>query len=272
MVRTLLAVFFALGALAGGRAGLVSFRRLPIPDDVPAHLCSAIAQDARGFLWFGTQGGLVRYDGYEWRVFRSNAADPSTLGGNYVRALLPSRDGGLWVGTFSGGLSRFDPKTETFTRYPVGYGRVEGLAEDARGRVWIATSAGLERLDPKTRRMERFRLTDDRVRGLLIDRAGTLGVGTRDGLHRWLGEGRGFVRVAPELPPGLAEKLRAAVAGHPFPLPDGPLLRRTCSIGYAAWPLGHLTWEQVIDRADAALYAAKRGGRDACVGAETLVA
>jgi diguanylate cyclase (GGDEF)-like protein len=199
VVRTLLAVFFALGALAEGRAGLVSFRRLPIPDDVPAHLCSAIAQDARGFLWFGTQGGLVRYDGYEWRVFRSNAADPSTLGGNYVRALLPSRNGALWVGTFSGGLSRFDPKTETFTRYPVGYGRVEGLAEDARGRVWIATSAGLERLDPKTRRIEHFRLTDDRARGLLVDRGGTLWVGTRDGLHRWLGEGRGFVRVAPEL-------------------------------------------------------------------------
>lgn len=71
---------------------------------------------------------------------------------------------------------------------------------------------------------------------------------------------------------GLAEKLRAAVAAHPFPLPDGTVLRRTCSIGYASWPRQHLTWEQVIDQADAALYAAKRGGRDACVGAETLVA
>ncbi|HEX6086207.1 MAG TPA: diguanylate cyclase, partial [Thermoanaerobaculia bacterium] len=72
--------------------------------------------------------------------------------------------------------------------------------------------------------------------------------------------------------PELAEKLRAAVAAHPFPLPDGTILHRTCSIGYAAWPLESLTWEQVVDRADAALYAAKRGGRDACVGAETLVA
>ena len=196
MVRILTIVLLALGALAEGRTGLVSFRRLPIPDDVPAHLCSAIAQDARGFLWLGTQGGLVRYDGYEWRVFRSNPADPSTLGGNYVRALLPSRDGRLWVGTFSGGLSLFDPKTETFTRY--GYSRVEGLAEDREGRIWIATSAGLDRLDPKTRRVEHF-LSGARVRGLLVDRRGTLWVGTRDGLQRWLGEGRGFARVAPQL-------------------------------------------------------------------------
>jgi diguanylate cyclase (GGDEF)-like protein len=207
VVRWLAVIFFALGALGQARPGLISFRPLSIPDDVPAHLCSAIAQDARGFLWFGTQGGLVRYDGYDWRVFRANASDPSALAGNYVRALLAARDGRLWVGTFSGGLSLFDPKTENFTRFQVAYDRVEGLAEDGRGRIWIATSAGLDRLDPRTRKVEHFRhdpanaasIADDRVRGLLIDRRGTLWVGTRGGLQRWLGEGRGFARVAPEL-------------------------------------------------------------------------
>jgi GGDEF domain-containing protein len=54
-------------------------------------------------------------------------------------------------------------------------------------------------------------------------------------------------------------------------LPDGTVLQRTCSIGYAAWP-GAPSWEAAIDLADAALYEAKRRGRNACVGAETLVA
>ncbi|HVE71992.1 MAG TPA: GGDEF domain-containing protein [Thermoanaerobaculia bacterium] len=71
---------------------------------------------------------------------------------------------------------------------------------------------------------------------------------------------------------GLAEKLRAAVAAHSFPLPDGTILRRTCSIGFSVWPQQGTSWDQTIDRADAALYAAKRGGRNAAVGAETLVA
>ena len=185
----------------------MSFRRLAIPDDVPAHLCSAIAQDSRGFLWFGTQGGLVRYDGTEMRVFRTSNSDPSTIAGNYVRALLPSRDGRLWVGTFSGGLSVYDPSTETFTRFRLSYDRVEGLAEDGAGRIWIATNAGLGRLDPRSGRVEQFRhvdgdassIADDRVRGLLIDRRGVLWVGTRNGLQRWLGEGRGFERVATAL-------------------------------------------------------------------------
>ena len=70
----------------------------------------------------------------------------------------------------------------------------------------------------------------------------------------------------------LAEKLRAAVAAHSFVLPDTTTLERTCSIGFAAWPSGNDTFEQIVDRADAALYAAKRGGRNACVGGETLVA
>jgi diguanylate cyclase (GGDEF)-like protein len=206
----LLAILFATTLAAQQRAGLVSFRRLPIPDDVPAHLCSAIAQDQRGLLWFGTQGGLVRYDGYEFRVFRSNPSDPKTVAGNYVRSLLAASDGRLWIGTFSGGLSVFDPRTETFTRFgreSLGYDRVEGLAEDGAGRVWIATTAGLDRLDPRTNKVTHFRhdasdprsIADDRVRGLLVDREGRLWVGSRDGLQRWLGEGRGFERVAPEL-------------------------------------------------------------------------
>ena len=192
-----------LATILSGRAGLVSFQRVPVPAEVPAHLTSAIAQDRQGFLWFGTQRGLVRYDGYEYRVFRSTPNDPTTLGGSYVRALLVAADGRLWVGTFSGGLSVFDPATETFTRHPQ-YNRVEGLAEDRTGRIWIATNAGLDRLDAKTRRVEHF-LGNERVRGLLVARDGTVWAGTREGLLRF--DGRAFQRVTPELAGQLVVRL-----------------------------------------------------------------
>lgn len=211
----------AILADSPSRAGLVSFRRLPIPDDVPAHLCTALAQDRQGFLWIGTQAGLVRHDGYQFKVYKPEPGNPRSLGGSYVRSLLAASDGRLWVGTFSDGLSVYDPATESFTRYrheekdlgSLSHDRVEGLAEDGSGRVWVATSEGLDRIDPRNGRIEHFRhetgnprsLTDDRVRGLLVDRDGRLWVGSRDGLQVWNGVARGFERVASD--PGVEGSL-----------------------------------------------------------------
>lgn len=203
------------GTASASRPGLVSFRRLAIPDEVPAHLTTALAQDRQGFLWIGTQNGLVRFDGSRFEVFRSNPENPATLGGSYVRSLLAARDGRLWVGTFSGGLSVYDPARGTFTRYrndpqdpaSLAHDRVEALAEDRSGHIWAATNEGVDRLDPRSGRIDHFRhdpadprsLADDRSRALLVDRGGRLWVGTRAGLQVWRGEGRGFERVAPDL-------------------------------------------------------------------------
>jgi diguanylate cyclase (GGDEF)-like protein len=188
----------------------IAFRRVAVPDDVPAHLVTALAEDADGFLWIGTQGGLVRFDGTGFRVFASTE-DETSLGGSYVRCLLPARDGRLWVGTFGGGLSVFDPAEEKFRRFrhdpadpgSLGSDRVEGLAEDRDGSVWAATAEGLERIDPRSGAIEHFRhdpadagsLADDRLRAVLVDREGVLWVGGRDGLQR-RPPGRSFERVA----------------------------------------------------------------------------
>ncbi len=222
----LLLTFLASASWASPpRSDLVPFQRVAVPDEVPAHLCTALAQDRQGFLWIGTQGGLVRYDGYQFRVYKSNPNDPRTLGGSYVRSLLAAADGRLWIGTFSSGLSVYDPATEAFTRYQhdpkdprsLSHGRVEGIAEDRSGRLWLATYEGLDRLDPRTGHIDHFRhdpqdprsLADDRVRGVLIDRAGRLWVGSQDGLQVWRGERGGFERQAsdPGTPGSLAGQL-----------------------------------------------------------------
>jgi diguanylate cyclase (GGDEF)-like protein len=219
----LVALLLQLSATGAWASGAITFRRLAIPDAVPAHLCSALAQDHSGFLWFGTQGGLVRYDGYTFRTFEANPADPRSLAGNYVRSLLVAHDARLWVGTFSGGLSVYDPATEQFTRYQhrpddvqsLTSDRVEGLAEDRAHALWIATSAGLDRLDPATGRIQHFHhdsanpfsLADDRVRGLLVDRDGRLWVGSRAGLQRVRADSQSFERVASQ--PNAAQTLAA---------------------------------------------------------------
>ncbi|WP_195763889.1 ligand-binding sensor domain-containing diguanylate cyclase [Pseudoduganella rivuli] len=198
-------------AAAQTRPGLVSFQRIAIPDDVPAHLTTAAVQDQRGMLWFGTQDGLVRYDGYSYKVFRARPGDPAALGGSYIRSLFVARDGRIWAGTISGGVSVFDPRSERFTQYRhqqndsgLAHDRVESIAEDRAGMMWLATDDGLDRLDPGSGAITHFRhdaldmstLASNQVRSVLADREGRLWVGGQDGLQLWQ-DGR-WLRVASE--------------------------------------------------------------------------
>ncbi|MGZ3183669.1 MAG: two-component regulator propeller domain-containing protein [Telluria sp.] len=198
-------------ARAQTRPGLVSFQRLAMPDDVPATLSSVITQDPAGFLWIGTQDGLVRYDGYHFRTFRPAARDEGSLGGSYVRALLPGPNGVLWVGTMSGGLSRYDPATERFIRYrhddknnaSIAHDHVEALAAAPGGLLWAGTDAGLDLFDPAAGVAVRHirpqtgnadALAATQVRSLLVDRSGRLWVGTHGALQ-WTRDGRHFTRL-----------------------------------------------------------------------------
>ncbi len=224
----ILTLALALARSAGSSPSSVepaSFQQVPIPDDSPAQLCTALAQDRDGFLWIGTQGGLVRYDGYQFRAFKPDPHNPKTLAGSYVRTLFPAADGRLWIGTFSSGLSAYDPATEIFARYrhdpkdpaSLSHDRVEAIAEDRSGRVWIGTYEGLDRIDPG--QLQHFRhdpknphsVADDRIRALLVDHTGQLWVGSHDGLQVWRGEEKGFERIAsdPQTPSSLAGKFVA---------------------------------------------------------------
>ncbi len=103
-------------------------------------------------------GGLVRYDGYRMREFGDAAGPSPDLPDAYVRSLLAVPDGGMLVGTNSGGLSRFNPATNRFETYPIGNGgtsdrKIYALARDGDEGVWIATERGLDRLDLRTNRI-----------------------------------------------------------------------------------------------------------------------
>lgn len=118
-----------------------------------------IVSDDQGFLWFGTQDGLKRYDGYSFRDFRSSANDVGALRGTSIGALFKDRSGKLWVAV-DDHLERYDPQSETFTHIsgPDGSDQpVNGISEDRQGAVWLATNQGLNRIDPITGEIKRFR-------------------------------------------------------------------------------------------------------------------
>jgi signal transduction histidine kinase/ligand-binding sensor domain-containing protein len=126
-----------------------------------------IIQDDEGFLWFGTQYGVNRYDGYTFKVFAHDPTRSNSLGGVYIFSLFKDRSGYLWIGSDQS-LDRFDPRTETFTHYHLlGAGSnqsasVRHINQDHEGAMWLSTAVGLFRLDPDTGNTTMFQhLSDD---------------------------------------------------------------------------------------------------------------
>ncbi|MBT8399666.1 MAG: hypothetical protein KJO98_04255 [Rhodothermia bacterium] len=186
------------------------FGRVPLPGGAYGNYVTSIAQDERGFMWFGTWGGLHRFDGYEVRTFVSDPDHPGSLSKTWVESLYVDSDGNLWVGTYGGGLNLFDPELETFTAYQnvardstsISGDIVTVMHEQSDGRFWVGTHSGLNLFDRKTGTFRRYQndpsdsstLSDDQVRALYEDRGGTLWIGTgspsdppygRSGLNRF---------------------------------------------------------------------------------------
>jgi len=104
-------------------------------------------KDDQGFMWFGTQYGLNRYDGNSFRLFAHDPRNPNSFSGVYITALFKDREGRLWIGCEQF-LERFEPRTETFTRYLIR--GVSHISQDSAGQLWLATGTGLWSLDPAT--------------------------------------------------------------------------------------------------------------------------
>ncbi len=165
---------------------------------IPRGVVATMAQDKAGFLWIATGDGLVRYDGYSFRPQELDSPDPATRNLGWIRALLPARDGRLWIGTESLGLAAYDPATDRVTVYRNNATKsdtaptIRALAEDHEGAIWIGSvGGGLDRQDPASASITHYghtglpgSLPDDRVLSLLVDRQGTLWVGTWRGLSR----------------------------------------------------------------------------------------
>ncbi len=181
-------------------------RHLTVEDGLAHNVVYAVVQDAVGFMWFGTQDGLCRYDGTRFEEFRHDPDDPSSLASDDISDLLVDSSGELWIGTWGGGLDRFDPHTEGFHHVPIGLGdlgddRIHDIVEDRNGDIWVGTFAGgLSRLDTANGTVVTFThdpadpqsLPSDRVWAVEEDRYGQLWVGTDAGLARWKEDEGGF--------------------------------------------------------------------------------
>jgi streptogramin lyase len=95
--------------------GQIKLERLSVEDGLSNAFVWDILQDRQGFLWFATEDGLNRFDGYKFTIFRHQGS--GTVSHNTIWALYEDQSGTLWVGTYGGGLNKFDQATQTFTHY-----------------------------------------------------------------------------------------------------------------------------------------------------------
>ena len=82
---------------------VLRFDHLNIEQGLSQSSIHVIFQDSRGFMWFGTQDGLNRYDGYTFKIYKPDPDAPSSLSDRWITAILEDKEGYLWIGTRQGG-------------------------------------------------------------------------------------------------------------------------------------------------------------------------
>ena len=192
----------------------VQFAYLTTSEGLSQNTVTCILQDRRGFMWFGTQDGLNKFDGYTYTLYRNDPRKSSSLSHSYVHTLLEDKQGRLWIGTDNGGLSLFDPDTDSFINYKhsatsqnsLSHNKVMAITQDATGYLWIGTAGGgLDRFDPQQKTFTHFihqandpnSLSSNFISSICIDRTGTLWIGTAGGgLNRFKPTANSFIRYS----------------------------------------------------------------------------
>jgi ligand-binding sensor domain-containing protein/signal transduction histidine kinase len=177
----------------------IRFRRLSGGAALSQTRVGWVVQDNLGFIWFGTQYGLNRYDGYRSKVFKHEPGRSDSLSCVYIRSLFVDHSGALWVGC-DRTLDKFEPINETFAHYRIDKQDpgslptpIERITEDHAGRLWLATGRGLYRFDPASGQTTRYvhdpadptSIAGNRVNFAAEDRAGRFWIASSGGLEEF---------------------------------------------------------------------------------------
>lgn len=176
----------------------ISFNHLSMENGLSQNSVMAIAQDKNQFIWFGTRGGLNRYDGYRFKVY-TNTEKENGISDNSIVCIITAKNGSIIVGT-ENGLNFYDDEHDQFTKVSkksslntLSSDSIECLYEDPQKKLWVGTLNGLNLMtDPKNRRFRKFHFAKPGVSNSLNN---ILSI-CKDGKQNlWVGTGGGLVRM-----------------------------------------------------------------------------
>ncbi|MBT8089658.1 MAG: diguanylate cyclase [Gammaproteobacteria bacterium] len=185
----------------GPEAQAMHFVQYDRDDGLSQSAVNQIAQDSSGFMWFATESGLNRFDGYEFTIYRRIRSKPDTMPNDFITDIAVDAAGDLWIATDGGGLVHHRSGPYELDVYRNDPANGDSLADDnlrrvvadPRGWIWVGTMRhGLSRLDPASGQIVSYRhdagndasLSDDRVYALWLDADGAVWIGTGAGLDR----------------------------------------------------------------------------------------
>lgn len=176
------------------------FRQINNSKGLSQNSIQAIMQDSYGFMWFGTQDGVNRFDGYNFKIFKHNEKNPRSLISSNVVALFEDDDKCIWMGTVSAGLSLYNRNSQQFENFvsnkndltSLSSNEINEIYKDRLGNLWIGTRAGLNLFDRKSRKFKRFisnpkvkgSISDSYITSFYEDSKGQFWIGTLNGLNR----------------------------------------------------------------------------------------
>ncbi len=193
----------------------IPFGQLTAKQGLSNSFVNCLLQDHYGFIWFGTDDGLNRFDGYEIKVYRNNPDAKSSISENIIWAMYEDRSGYLWIGTKSGGLNKYDPRNDSFEHFKLDSTSTDEINitciyEDSKNNLWIGSyKHGLFRFNPSKNKFDHWQnttenlnlLSDNFITSILEDNNSGLWISTYSGLTKYTPDQveQPFKKVLPDL-------------------------------------------------------------------------
>lgn len=173
------------------------FDRISIENGLSQITVHAILKDSKGFLWFGTEDGLNRYDGYSFLVYKNDPTNPNSISDNFIWTIFEDSDFNLWIGTNGGGLNKYNYETNGFEHFlndpqksnSLSENNIRTIIQNTNGNLLIGTnSKGIAEFNYKNRIFNKILINNsiqlspqlNAVRSLLLD-GKKLWIGTEGG-------------------------------------------------------------------------------------------
>lgn len=155
------------------------FKHYQADEGLTHNSVTSIIQDSKGLMWIGTRGGLNRFDGYTFKIYKNKANKFGNIGNNIITAIAEDRKGMLWIGTGKG-VFMYDPYKEVFTALEIApQVYTNRLLVDSENNVWFLANSSLYKYDQGKKKLEDLKT---QASSIAFDQSGNLWTGNDDGI------------------------------------------------------------------------------------------